>query len=171
MGSSNECKYGMTNAFTSNVLVWDVKNDATDFILPNLKFTFLVMLFIWLDHCIFSSKITQRYLASFLRSSGVPMYLTVLLWSFFRRDLFPKKIYITSVFLVFTAILLILSHWSTLRSSLSRLQIKLSGSDALFNMIVSSAYKWQYEFWMTDFMSLMYKRKRRGPSTEPWGTL
>ena len=103
--------------------VWDVKNDATDFILPNLKFTFLVILLIWLDHCIFSSKITPRYLASFLRSSGVPRYLTVLLSSFFRRDLFPKKI--TSVFLVFTVILLILSHWSTLRSSLSRLEIKL----------------------------------------------
>ena len=82
----------MNNAFTSNFLVWDVKNDATAFIFPTLKFTFLLMLLIWFDHCIFSSKITLRYLTSFLCSSGVPRYLTVLLSSFFRWDLFPKKI-------------------------------------------------------------------------------
>ena len=131
----------MTNAFTSSFFVCGVKNDAMAFILPNFKLAFWVMFFIWYFHCIFSSKSTPRYFTLSFLLSGVSKYLTVLLSSFFKCALFPKKI--TSVFLVLIVILLILSQWSTLLNSLSRLAIKLSGSDAPFKIIVSSAYKWQ----------------------------
>ena len=86
------CKYGMTNVLTSSIFVCRVKNDAMDFILPSFKLTFWVVFLIWYFHCIFSSKSTPRYLTFSFLLSGVSKYLTVLLSSFLRCALFPKKI-------------------------------------------------------------------------------
>ena len=52
-------------------------------------------------------------------------------------------------------ILLISSQLSTFKSSCSRFSNKLSGSDALWIRIVSFTYKWQQEFSVTAFMSLV----------------
>ena len=40
----------------------------------------------------------------------------------------------------------------------------------IFSKLVSSTKWYVKEFFIESFRSLMYRRNRRGPRTEPWGT-